>query len=107
MIHLNLDFDTDSLTVLVSVFLNFIIFKMGYWQLYRDFMSGCAKLCLIFCDPMDHGPWGSWNFSGKNTGVDCHFLGQGIFPTQKLNPHFLHLLHWQANFLPLCQLGSL
>ena len=22
-----------------------------------------------------------WNFSGKNTGVGCHFLLQGIFPT--------------------------
>ena len=98
MIHLNLDFDTDSLTVLVSVFLNFIIFKIGYWQLYRDFMSGCAKLCLIFCDPMDHGPWGSWYFSGKNTGVDCHFLFQGIFPTQGLN---LSRLYWQVKSLPL------
>ena len=25
-----------------------------------------------------------WNFSGKNTGVSCHFLLQGIFPTQGL-----------------------
>ena len=23
-----------------------------------------------------------WNFLGKNTGVDCHFLFHGIFPTQ-------------------------
>ena len=23
-----------------------------------------------------------WNFPGKNTGVGCHFLFQGIFPTQ-------------------------
>ena len=23
----------------------------------------------------------TWNFSGKNTGVDCHSLLQGIFPT--------------------------
>ena len=28
----------------------------------------------------------------KNTGVGCHFLLQGIFPTQRLNPHLLHLL---------------
>ena len=27
-----------------------------------------------------------WNFSGKNTGVGCHFLLQGIFPTQGSNP---------------------
>ena len=27
-----------------------------------------------------------WNSSGKNTGMDCHFLLQGIFPTQRSNP---------------------
>ena len=27
-----------------------------------------------------------WDFSGKNTGVACHFLLQGIFPTQEFNP---------------------
>ena len=27
-----------------------------------------------------------WGFPGKNTGVGCHFLLQGIFPTQGLNP---------------------
>ena len=26
-----------------------------------------------------------WNFPGKSTGVGCHFLLQGIFPTQGLN----------------------
>ena len=26
---------------------------------------------------------------GKNTGMGCHFLLQGIFPTQGLNPHLL------------------
>ena len=31
-----------------------------------------------------------WGFPGKNTGVDCHFLLQGIFPTQELNPGLLH-----------------
>ena len=45
-------------------------------------------------------PWDSW---GKNTGVGCHFLLQGIFPTQRLNPH---LPHWQAGSLPLVPLGS-
>ena len=29
---------------------------------------------------------------GKNTGVGCHTLLQGIFPTQGLNPHLLRLL---------------
>ena len=40
------------------------------------------------------------------TGAGCHFLLQGIFLTQELNPHLLHLLHSQANSLPLYQLRS-
>ena len=34
-----------------------------------------------------------WYFPGKNTGVGCHFLLQGIFPPQGSN---LSLLHWQV-----------
>ena len=46
------------------------------------------------------------NFSGKNTGVVCHFLLQGVFLTQGSNPHLLCLLHWQADSLPLSHLRS-
>ena len=42
-------------------------------------------------------PW-PWDFPGKDTGVVCHFRLQGIFPTQELSSH---LLHWQADSLPL------
>ena len=38
-----------------------------------------------------------WDFSGKNTGVDCHALLQGIFLTQGLNTCLLYLLPWEAN----------
>ena len=41
------------------------------------------------------------DFPGKNAGVGCHFLLQGIFPTQGLNPHLLRLLHWQVGSLAL------
>ena len=34
-----------------------------------------------------------WDSSGKNTGMSCHFLLQGPFPTQGLNPRLLCLLH--------------
>ena len=47
-----------------------------------------------------------WDFPGKNTGVGCHFLLQGIFLTQGSNLHLLYLLHWQADSLPLWHLGS-
>ena len=38
--------------------------------------------------------------------MDCHFLLQGIFPTQGLNPHLLCLLLWQEDSLPLHRLES-
>ena len=37
-----------------------------------------------------------WYFPSKNTGVGCHFLLLGIFPTHASNPHILRPLHWQA-----------
>ena len=37
-----------------------------------------------------------WDSPGKNTGVGCHALLQGIFPTQGSNQRLLGLLHWQA-----------
>ena len=53
-----------------------------------------------------HGLWPTrllspWNSSGKNTGVGCHFLLQGIFLTQGSNLRLLCLLHWQLGSLPL------
>ena len=54
----------------------------------------------LFCDPR---LLCSWDFPGKNTRVGRHFLLQGIFPAQGLNPC---LLHWQANSSPLSHLGS-
>ena len=43
----------------------------------------------------------SSNLLGKNTEAGCQFLLQGIFLTQGLNPHLLHLLHWQVDSLAL------
>ena len=43
----------------------------------------------------------SVGFSRKEYGVGCHFLLQGIYPTQGLNPHLLCLLNWQVSSLPL------
>ena len=47
-----------------------------------------------------------WDSPGKNTGVGCHFLLQGIFPTQGSNLCLLCLLHWQVGPLPLSHQGS-
>ena len=45
------------------------------------------------CNPMDCSPPGSsvhGDSPGKNTGVGCHALLQGIFPTQGSNPGLPH-----------------
>ena len=47
-----------------------------------------------------------WDSPGKNTGVGCHALLQGIFLTQELNPCLLNLLHCRQIPYPLSQLGS-
>ena len=66
----------------------------------------CAKalqLCPTLCNPMACSPPGSsvhGDSPGKNTGVGCHALPQGIFRTQGSNPGLLHLLHWQVGSLP-------
>ena len=51
------------------------------------------QLCLTLCDPMDSSPpdfSAHWGSPGKNTGVGCHFLLQGIFLTQGSNLGLLH-----------------
>ena len=64
---------------------------------------------LTLCDPMDGSPPGSsvhGDSPGKNTGVGCHFLFQGIFPTQGSNLRLLCLLHWWVGSLPLAPPGE-
>ena len=88
----------------------------------NDFVESC--ICCIECvcvcvsysvmsdSLLPHGLWPArllcpWNVPGKNTGMGCHFLLQGIFLTQGLNLCLLLscigrwiLYHW-------CHLGSL
>ena len=52
--------------------------------------------CLTLCNPMDCSLPGSsvhGDSPGKNPGAGCHFLLQGIFPTQGSNLCLLRLLH--------------
>ena len=84
----------------------FLTLKPGsLWTVTMSFTLKCymhpksLQLCLTICDPMDCSPPGSsvhgilqarilewvlcpWDSPGKNTGVGCRFLLQGIFPTQ-------------------------
>ena len=61
--------------------------------------SEVDQSCLTLCDPMDCSlPASSSHgiFPGKNTGVGCHFLLQGIFPTQGLSPSLPHCRQTQS-----------
>ena len=70
-----------------------------------------AQSCLTVCDPLDCSPPGSsvqgifqarileWQLDkGTSDNWSCHFLFQGLFLTQGLNPCLLHwqwiLYHW-------------
>ena len=56
--------------------------------------SEVAQSCPTLCDPIDcslpqtvaYRLLHRWDFPGKSTRVGCHFLLQGIFLTQGLNP---------------------
>ena len=57
----------------------------------------CTCVRVLSCSQLFATPWtvpcqalAVHGFPGKNTGVSCHFLLQGIFLTQELNPGLLH-----------------
>ena len=75
----------------------------------------CVCVCVLSRSvvPESVNPWAvttrllcSWDSSGRNTGVGCHFLLQGIFPTQGLNSGLRHcvwiiyLLNHQGSCIP-------
>ena len=82
-------------------------FSSMFWmQAWLPCLEELVCVCVVvvrLCDPMDCSPLGSFvrgisqarllcplDFPGKNTGVGCLFLLQGIFLTQGLNlglPH--------------------
>ena len=114
-------FDNNVLSNLL-IFSNLIFKKWKYDLYYYLFVTHCLPckllvhvLCLCLCGcvlscfshvwfcvtpwTVAHGVLCPWDSPGKNTGVDCHALLRGIFPTQGSNaPHIY--LHWQVCSLP-------
>ena len=85
------------------------IFHVGAHRAALSFVCVCAHVCALSCLTLQtHGQKHSrllcpWNFPGKSTGVGCHLLLQGIFPTQGWNPQ---APCWQADSFPPHHLGS-
>ena len=89
------------------------------WVVYKDYHQGgwqsldkrvCVSCSIVSDSLQPHGlhparlpcPWDS---PGKNTGVGCHALLQGIFPSQGSNS-FSCFLHWQVGSLPVAPSGK-
>ena len=90
---------------LIWVILQWKITEANFWVRLQLYWKYCCCLvakvsfdtlwtvgCQLLC---------SWDFPSK-VGLSCHFLLQGIFRTQGLNPY---LLHWKVDSLPLNHLG--
>ena len=79
-----------------------------HWGFIRPFCcSFIAKMCLTLVWPRGLLPSRllcPWDFPGRNTGVGCCFLLQGIFSTQGSN---LCLLYCRRILYQLSRLGSL
>ena len=76
------------------------IISVGQINFAEAYCCLVAKSCPTLATPWRSPPGSSVHgiFPGKNTGVGCHFLLQGIFLTEGLNPGLLHcrriLYHW-------------
>ena len=70
-------------------------------------LSVFSHSCPSFCNPMDCSPPGSsvlGDFPGKNTGVGCHSLLQGVLPNWGSNsglPHCRRILSCLSHHLYL------
>ena len=90
---INYDLHSDNLSTIC-----FYVDALGGHQIHG---IQATYVCVCFgCSVVSNSLWPHglqparllhpWNYPGKNTGVGCHSLLQGIFPTQGLNPGFLH-----------------
>ena len=105
---------TVKLSLLPNLFVYSILYlrQYGLTGTYFVLRVVCVLSCSVTSDSSwPHGLWPArllcpWNFSGKNTGVGCHFPLQGIFLTEGSNMYLLYLLYRQADSLLLCHLEA-
>ena len=85
------------------IFQNFVLILRNELQLelfkilgfLLECMHACAAASVLFKSLWHFGlqptrPLSPWDYPGKKTGVRCHPLLQGIFPSQELNSALLH-----------------
>ena len=78
---------SEKLNHSVIIFALYICkWRLAY--LWRNSYKHEGQYCLTL--RASHGPLCPWDSPGKNTGVGCRALLQGIFPTQGSNPGLSH-----------------
>ena len=85
-----------------------VLASPSFWWLYyslKEVKVLVTQSCLTLCHPwtVAHQRLCPWDFPGKNVGVGCYSLLQGIFLTQGLN---LGLLHCRQILYHLTHQGS-
>ena len=73
--------------------------------LISERVSEVTQSCLTLCDPMGQTP-PSMGFSGKDTGISCHFLLYGIFPPPGIKLVFPVCSALQLDSLPPWVIGE-
>ena len=104
--HRNVSQMVVGLWLIKNAFMYKKTFIYTHINLHTHTRTGCYCLVTQSC-PTLLWPQGlsstrllcPWDFPGKNTGVGCHFLLQGIFLSQGLNLgvlHFRWMLYWPS-----------
>ena len=109
----------NALFYYAAVNLSLMFLNSCFMYLFVAILDACACMLIhsVVSDSTAYGvvhPHGLqptrllhlWNFPWKKTGMDFHFLLQGIILTQESNPHLLLLLCQQADSLLLSPLES-
>ena len=92
-------------------YVTYVRYSVFTYRLISLYVRACSVTSVISNSLRPYGlqptrlfcPWDS---PDKNIGVDCHPLLQGIFPTQRSNLSFLHLLHCRQILYPWATWGS-
>ena len=72
--------------------------RLAFHLFLCQLVSVFSHSAMSLCDPTDCSPPGSFVCEIFQARIwrGCHFLLQGIFPTQRLNLCLWHLLHWTS-----------
>ena len=84
-----------------------VIWLQTHFKLFTWRQSESVSCSVVSHSLWPHGlyparPFCPWDSPGRTTGVRCHFLLQGIFPTQGLNPWYPTIKRKKMDGLSAC-----